>query len=482
MNIFTTTFACEITPIDREVAAKYVALASVDDLRKHIPDVDTDKNYDVLPVAFQGFNVNLFNKNDDGMDSQGAIDCYKTFIGKFLDLEHDRSKIVGYITSATLTDKDNKELSEDEAKEMKEPFNVVFGGVLWRLVDKKFAEKAEANQDPESPYFGKIFASFELGFDDCEVVGTKNSDRKLNGGAVLDKSKYIHHLRCNKGSGSADGYKLFRLVKGNLLGLGAALTLNPAAFVEPIVADIETDEEDEESNETESKTKEVYDWEDVRNMSFHEILKELNKKSVTQAKTNSNKNMPKITKLEDLTDDVVKEIGASKIQDFIHEKLQEAADTWDVTIKSKEQEALAAKQAHEALVSEHNSLKAKALEMETKLNQIQAEADARAKQETLNSRASEIEATYELNADELAIITKRLANMNDEEYTAYASELAILLKEKNREYKKTIAASNATATYSATTQAPVEKSNEIVANDITSAVDDALENATQTTA
>ncbi len=253
MEKLPAKFECEINKVESDLGAKYVALASTEDLRKFIPDIDTEKNYDVVPVAFQGFNVNIFNRNRDGIDSEGTLSCYKTFIGKFLDLEHKRDKIVGYITSATLTDVNNKEISEEEAAKLDDQYNVVLGGVIWKLVNKDIAEKTEESQDPNSPYFGKIFASFELGFDDFDIIGIKGKSNKIKDGIVLDKEIYAEHLTCYKGSGFKDGYNLYRKVKGNLLGLGAALTTTPAAYVEPVAAPIEDIEEDDTENESEEQ-------------------------------------------------------------------------------------------------------------------------------------------------------------------------------------------------------------------------------------
>jgi hypothetical protein len=444
------SFACRIQPVPSQEKNKYVALASMEQLRKFLPNVDVEKNYDILPVAFQGFNVNLFNKNDDGIDSAGAVASYKTFIGKPINREHDRPNTVGYIVSATLTElNSNKEITEEEALATKKPFNVTFGGVLWRLVDENITEKVEESQDPDSPFYGDIFASFELGFDEREVIGIKNG-RNLEDGVVLDSSEYAPKLKCLGGVGAADGYKLFNLVKGNLLGLGAALTTNPAAFVEP-VATIPEKNEEEKSKEIEAQKQ----------------------KSVKERKS------MKISKIEDLTDEAMKEIAASSVREFLSDKVKEFATQYATEKETKEKELLAEKKAKEDLATEVENLKVQAKEAKESLDKLQAEVSAKENQEKLNARMTNLEETYDLSEDDIKILTKKVAGMNDEAYTAFASELEVLLKEKNRKHKESLKASLPNSGVTGTGQGvgPVGVSTSVVT--ASAAIDSAIDNATQ---
>jgi len=468
----TITFACKIQPVPSTEKNRYVAMASMDQLRQFLPNVDTEKNYDILPVAFQGFNVNLFNKNDDGVDSAGAVAFYKSFIGKPINREHSRSDTVGYIISSTLTELgSNKEITEEEALKTDKPFNVVFGGIIWRLVDGGLAEKVEESQEPDSEFYGKIFASFEVGFDEFDVVGIKQG-RNLKDGEVLDKEKYAKHLRALGGTGTEDGYRLFRLVKGELLGLGAALTTNPAAFVEPLAAPVEKEEDKKEENDKEDEKEEDEVEEGSQSNANLELEKE---KSVKIRKS------MKITKIEDLTDEAMKEIAASSVREFLSDKVQEFAVQYKQDSENKEKELQAKEEAHKALLAEHEALKTQTAELKSTLDSIQAQALARENQEKLNARMSDLEATYELGAEDVAIITKKVAGLSDEDYTALASELAVLLKEKNKEYRKSLAASRQTEPSTQAAPAQTQKPQEAVIVASTT-VDNAIDNATQVNA
>lgn len=467
------SFACKILPVPSSEKNKYVALASMDQLRKYLPDVNIEKNYDLLPVAFQGFNVNLFNRNDDGVDSAGAVASYKTFIGKPINREHDRQNTVGYIISATLTElNSNKELTEEEALVMKKPFNVTFGGVLWRLVDKGITEKVEESQDPDSEYYGKVFASFEIGFDDRDVIGIKEG-RNLEDGVVMDKTEYAPALRCLGGVGAKDGYKLFNLVKGELLGLGAALTTNPAAFVEPVTTIPEEEETEKEVEEVpESEIEETAaDIIEIKPQTTETTVPE-KQKSVKERKS------MKISKLEDLTDGVMGEIKASDVRTFLDEKIQEFAVKYQNDKLEAEKQVLAEKAEKEALAAEHEALKVKSAQMEADLAQIKAEALARENQEKLNERMTALEATYDLAAEDIQILTKKVAGLDDVGYTAFAAELEVLLKEKNKEYKKS-KETKTTQTVVAAVSTPEPQKDAVLT---ASVVDNAIDNATQVNA
>ena len=66
---YTTIFSSTVKPVINEDKDKYLALASMVELEKFIPEVDTEKNIDLLPVAFNACVANRVNKNDDVVDS-----------------------------------------------------------------------------------------------------------------------------------------------------------------------------------------------------------------------------------------------------------------------------------------------------------------------------------------------------------------------------------------------------------------------------
>ena len=52
-----------------------------------IPNVNTEKNVDLLPIAFNAAVVNRVNKNGDVIDTETAIASYKDFINKPINIK-----------------------------------------------------------------------------------------------------------------------------------------------------------------------------------------------------------------------------------------------------------------------------------------------------------------------------------------------------------------------------------------------------------
>jgi len=92
---YTTTFSSVIKPVVSEDKDKYLALASMVELEKFLPDVDIEKNIDLLPIAFNAFVANRVNKNGDVVDTETAVAMHDNFINKPINIEHNRKSIVG---------------------------------------------------------------------------------------------------------------------------------------------------------------------------------------------------------------------------------------------------------------------------------------------------------------------------------------------------------------------------------------------------
>ena len=72
--------------------------ASLSELKKYIPEINEDKNPDLLPVSFNAFVANKGNKNMDILDSKGTMEVVDSFVYKPINIEHDGEKTIGVIT------------------------------------------------------------------------------------------------------------------------------------------------------------------------------------------------------------------------------------------------------------------------------------------------------------------------------------------------------------------------------------------------
>ena len=96
---YKTIFSSEIKPLVSEDKDKHLALASFLDVSQFVPEIDTDKNIDLLPIAFNACVANRVNKNDDVVDTETAISMAEYFINKPINIEHDRTRVLGTILS-----------------------------------------------------------------------------------------------------------------------------------------------------------------------------------------------------------------------------------------------------------------------------------------------------------------------------------------------------------------------------------------------
>ena len=86
---------------------------------------------------------------------------------KYNYIEHKKQRIVGHIVSAGFSGYGDNELLDEEAMEdYRDPFNISLGAVVYRMVDKKFAELLNKSVDPESPMYNQVSASWEIGFNE----------------------------------------------------------------------------------------------------------------------------------------------------------------------------------------------------------------------------------------------------------------------------------------------------------------------------
>ena len=53
---YTTIFSSTVKPLITEEKDKYLAMASLVDVGEFIPEIDTDRNIDLLPIAFNVIN------------------------------------------------------------------------------------------------------------------------------------------------------------------------------------------------------------------------------------------------------------------------------------------------------------------------------------------------------------------------------------------------------------------------------------------
>ena len=213
---YKTIFSSTIKPLVSEEKDQYLAMASMLDIGDFIPDVDTKKDIDLLPVAFNACVANRVNKNGDVVDSKTALAMYENFINKPINLEHKRERVVGVILAAGFSEFGTDKPIKKEDIEGNEPFNITLGGVIWKVVNSRVADIIE-DADPTSENYMKVSASWELGFDEYNLVLLKDSEKNISEAEFITESEEIdknkEFLKALGGSGKLEnGKNIYRQV------------------------------------------------------------------------------------------------------------------------------------------------------------------------------------------------------------------------------------------------------------------------------
>jgi len=414
---YTTTFSSVLKPLVSEEKDKYLALASLMQVGNFIPNVNTEKNVDLLPVAFNAAVVNRVNKNGDVIDTDTAIASYKDFINKPINIEHNREKIVGVILTAGFSEFGSDiSLSEEQVKDLKGPFNITLGGVIWKIANPHLADKIEESSDATSDKYQSVSASWELGFNDYNVVMIDGESKNIEDGALISDASQIESIKNNLkafgGSGKVDKTKsVYRKVIGNVVPLGIGLTETPAADVKGIAT--------------------------LKSEASAEIIEEnISKIDNLNVNTDIDNKVMKITSIKDITDESLKQATASQISDLIEQELKVASEKFAAEKASVEQSLKAATEKYDTLAAGQEALQKEIAALKASLEAVEAEKQAILANEKFNERMNAFDAEYDLDADTRQVLASDIAGLDDDAFAAYKNKMAVFMKNKKKGEKK----------------------------------------------
>lgn len=416
--------------------------ASLEPIKGLIPkSVNLEKNVDLIGAAFNGAVVNAFNKNGDGIDTDTAIEFKNYFVHKPTNIEHKKQKIVGHIVNSAFSSfGENKILSDEDVKGSLDPFNIALAAVVYKTIDKDFAEALLESNDPDSNLYQKISASWEIGFNEYHIA--LGSD-KLNEAEIITKKEQIEqfkkYLRGFDGSGvTEDGTPVYRLVTGRIYPLGIGFTTNPAANVNGVIVNDGTNnvmDKNQATDVNENVTPEV--------IKINENFSQNKKQPVNITKTNI-MDLEKI--LSDLktvlaekqTKESFSEEAVASISRKIAESIKEKSDEIQSKITDAEQAKLEAVAEAEELkknLSENNDKLESAL---SKINELESVLSSQAAQELYNSRMSILDTEYDFDDADRKLLAEELNNLDssDEAFASYQEKLTVIYRHKSKAFKE----------------------------------------------
>lgn len=412
----------------------HLAKASFENLKEYLPkDIDLEKNSDLLAVTFNGCVINRGNKNGDIMATDAALAMLPSFKYKFINLNHLRSSIVGFINGYGFSEYGtSKPLSEEEIRETKDPFNIVISGYVWRFANCKFASFLEECSDPESDNYGKVCTSWEVGFKKWGIV--KGGRNFAECEEIVDPEefkKYTSYVKAFGGKGvDEDGRPVYRIIKITEegeppLGMGFGFTENPAADVKGVLV---AEEKKEEINVSLKKTN-----------NLEKKSSQIKKENVKNNIINAMKKNIRFNSIDEINDEVLQEASADSVKDFISEKLKEGSSNWEKEKTEKDNQIEAAnKKIEEAeksveLVKAENETLKKALEdIKKELEEIKAKQLEKEANEKFQVRMAALDNEYNLEDEERRLIASDIKELDEENFASWLEKFKVFAKSKKK--------------------------------------------------
>ena len=313
-------------------------------------------------------------------------------------------------------------MTEDQVKDMTGPFNVVLGGVMWKLADRELAAKIEESSDPQSEDYGLVSASWELGFSDYNVVKVAEGSKNIENGEVVGEEVQVEeikkYLKGFGGSGKFGEYNVYRQPVGQVVPLGVGLTENPAAEVQGVATSKTLENAETEQNISQSSENNV-----IENNDSHQ------EKDVVMT----------ISKIEDITDEALQELSASAVTEFIAEEIKKASDQFGSEKKEVQDALEIAESQFKSLSEDFESSKQEMADLKDKLAQFEAAQAEAEKLEKFNERMSVLDDAYNLSDEVREVIAKQLVEVESgEQFESWSANMKVFLSpfEKRQEQQE----------------------------------------------
>lgn len=460
-----TSFSSIVKPVLNSGKDKYLSEASVNKLKKFIPEIDTYKNSDLLPIAFNAYVANRVNANDDLVSADTAIAMKNGFINKPINVEHNRNHIIGCILKSGFSRFGSDEpFEEDELIDylltdgIGSPFNSTLGGVLWRIAGEGISNYIEEASDPSSQNYNAISASWEVSFSEFNILMLPEGAKNVSEGQIVSDDseieKMMDSLKGFGGSGKYNNQRIYRLIVGEVTPLGVGLTETPAADVKGILSQkdgLEAMVEDNnasEANIEDCKSLElnlnndskdsgnfvlVNDLGLIKKESHSNIEEKIKNNCVNISKDHS---IMKIKDLKDITDDKLQagEIKASVISDFVESKLEQASEEYSEQKNALNKSVSEAQALAETLKQENEQIQKDLQDSKDAIANLQGKLAAKEAEEAFNSRMQVIAEKFNLSETQEKAIAKEIKAIDsDEAFAAYLDRISLFVSEKKTE-------------------------------------------------
>lgn len=433
---FFEAFAKSVPPVNKEVKSQ-LAIASLESLTGIFDQEVLQKiaqNPDILYIVSNLILADYANLNDDCVRLEDLYKVAPLFKSKFLDLEHNRSEVKGFIDEIGWSAYPNNELiNEEDVLKYETPVQLVIGGVIWRVVDPELANLIEEASNENSESYQKLSESFELLFDSYTIA--VGPDRYVKNARIIDRDsseweRFDKILRKNGGTGKDGANLVYRVLGGDLLPVGAGIVKNPASGIRGIAV---------VTQDSQLEVEEPIDNDDGLAKANEIIIKN------PEICVTKNKSIIMLTKLDDIKDpvkwDTLNKLEAvaafESIQKTFEVALLEKSTEWANQLAEKDALAKAATEKQTETAARAEALSLAVAELTKKLEGIEAAEKAKLAEANFNSRMGALDEAFDLEDEDRALLVEEVREVATQEaFAAWFDKKKKLMKEKTKAYKK----------------------------------------------
>lgn len=185
--------------------------------------------------------TSTWNQNDDVFGHLEMWNARNTPVHTFTNVGHDHDEMCGHITDTWVIDSEGNLIADDIAVEdLPEKIHLCDAAVIYKMPRSKSKKaKARAEKLIEEIEAGKKFVSMECVFPNFDYAVISPENKCYIVARNEETSFLTKHLRCYKGEGSYNGYKIGRFLK-DMVFSGKGYVDNPAN-PESIIFDKDTE-------------------------------------------------------------------------------------------------------------------------------------------------------------------------------------------------------------------------------------------------
>ena len=215
-----------------------LAVASIKELTKLLkPEIGSiiENNKDILTIISNLLLVGHVNLNGDAITKKDALAIYNNFKYKYLDIQHNKEDVAGCIYDSGFSKFPSSVIiDEEEARNTNGPIQLVISAFLWKIINPDLCSFLISASDESSPDYGAVSTSFELLFDNYDIVIGRNGNTNIEEGELITKDhkdfeKFDHLLTCNDGPGKIGNDLVGRILRDDIIPIGAGLVTKPAS-------------------------------------------------------------------------------------------------------------------------------------------------------------------------------------------------------------------------------------------------------------